>query len=1034
MAPTDILSYVFGGLLTASILYFLLAWFWPARFQSPFHWKFALILSTLFLGLVALWPPAKKLKLGIDLSGGTILVYEIKQDSIQKNVNIEELVSALKKRVNPDGSKDIPIRPLGRDRIELILPNATSEDVEMVKQKLTTQGLLQFRILANRRKDDSAIQRALRPENLKAPEGYSWVRLGELVSGPEDTQSVKVADRTLTDSAQRWATNRYAGATVVLTGRDAANIETRKSFNVDRNTGDTLTLDKPIGLSSVSRYELLLNKSEIGGGLGEDNPNFAIRDFPRGKGIVERRILVKEPPDRMSVSGDDMSNVYSTESQFRPAVGFDFKSSGARKFGALTGANLPEIDGYKYHLAIVLDGEVQSAPAINDQIRDRGVITMGKSGADLNKEVDFLISVLRAGSLPGSLNNTPLQEEQIGPTLGRDTISKGITAIVISILVVPIFMILYYRLAGVIAVVALFLNMILLLGVMALLQASFTLPGLAGFALTIGMSVDANVLIFERMREEAERGASFAHQIRTGFSRAWTAILDSNVCTILSGAVLFLVGTEEVKGFAVTLIIGLIGNLFTAVFSTRVALEFLQRQGLKGVSMFKLFKNPNINFTKPRYYCMAVSAVLIAISLAAFFARGGASSTGDIYNIDFTGGTLITIALDPNAPEVQGKSESDRAAYVRATAGAVLPDSAVEGLNVAGAKERGLRFNIRTTEADSAKVQGDVARAFGSNLDRVTMEVGPGHTVPPRAADAPPIAVRDFAGGREYALSFRRSGEAIAEKPSRIAAAFDAVLAEAKVNAPADHFLVKAADTPIDEPGDTESKALILRTDLDPAQADALVAKLSQQLQNDQALLFERVENFGAAVAGESRNLALMAIIASWLIIIAYLWFRFKDVTYGLAAVIALVHDVLIALGAVALSRWFLPPGYKIDQPMIAAFLTLIGFSVNDTIVIFDRIRELKGKTPVLTEQMINLALNQTLSRTILTTLTAFLVVVILYFFGGEGLAPFSFCLLIGFISGTYSTVYIASPILIDWAGQGKKATATKDSSALATS
>src|SRR5262249_1987046 len=149
-----------------------------------------------------------------------------------------------------------------------------------------------------------------------------------------------------------------------------------------------------------------------------------------------------------------------------------------------------------------------------------------------------------------------------------------------------------------------------------------------------------------------------------------------------------------------------------------------------------------------------------------------------------------------------------------------------------------------------------------------------------------------------------------------------------------------------------------------------------------------------------------------------YLWFRFKDVTYGLAAVIALVHDVLVALGAVALSKWFLPPGYKIDQPMIAAFLTLIGFSVNDTIVIFDRIREIKGKTPFLTENMINLALNQTLSRTILTTFTAFLVVVILYFFGGEGLAPFSFCLLVGFISGTYSTVYIASPILIDWAGK----------------
>lgn len=1030
MALTDVLSYVFGGLLAVSALYFLLAWFWSSRFQSPFHWKFGLILTSLFLGLVALWPP-QDLKLGIDLSGGTILVYEVKPDSAQKNVNLEELISALKKRVNPDGSKDIPIRPLGRDRIELILPNATSEDVEEVKKKLTTQGLLQFRILANRRKDDSAIQRALRPENVKAPEGYNWVRLGELVTGPEDAKTVKVADRVLTDSAQRWVANRYTGASVAITGRDAANIETRKTFTVARNTADSLTLNEPIGLSSVSKYELLLNKSEIGGAPGEDNPNFGIRDFPRGRGIVERRILVKEPPERMNVSGDDMSNVYPEESQFRPAVGFGFKSSGARKFGALTGANLPENDGYKYHLAIVLDGEVQSAPAINDQIRDRGVITLGKSGPDLNKEVDFLISVLRAGSLPGSLNSTPLQEEQIGPTLGRDTISKGIGAIVISMLVVPIFMVLYYRLAGVIAVLALVLNMVLLLGAMGLLQASFTLPGLAGFALTIGMSVDANVLIFERMREEAEKGASFAHQIRTGFNRAWTAILDSNVTTILSGAVLFFVGTEEVKGFAVTLIIGLVANLYTAVFSTRVALEFLQRIGLKKVSMFKLFKNPNINFTRPRYYCMAGSTALILLSLGAFFVRGGGSTSGEIYNIDFTGGTLITIALDPGAPEVQGKSETDRAAYVRETAGQVLPDSAVEGLNVTGASERGLRFNIRTTESDAAKVQQSVARAFGANLNRVTMEVGPGHEAA-KIVEAAAAGVRDFAGGREYTLTFHRGGEQIAERPSRIAAAFETALVEAKVGSPRDHFLVKGADAPIDEPGDTEAKTLVLRTDLDPAQADALIASMSDQLKNNYALLFERVENFGAAVAGESRNLALIAIVVSWLIIIAYLWFRFKEVAYGLAAVIALVHDVLIALGAVALSRWFLPPGYKIDQPMVAAFLTLIGFSVNDTIVIFDRIRELKGKSPHLTESMINLALNQTLSRTILTTFTALLVVVILYFFGGEGLAPFSFCLLIGFISGTYSTVYIASPILIDWIG--KKEPAAKESSAVATS
>ena len=192
-------------------------------------------------------------------------------------------------------------------------------------------------------------------------------------------------------------------------------------------------------------------------------------------------------------------------------------------------------------------------------------------------------------------------------------------------------------------------------------------------------------------------------------------------------------------------------------------------------------------------------------------------------------------------------------------------------------------------------------------------------------------------------------------------------------------------------------------------------------------MLFERLTNFGGTVAGETRVLALIAIVASWLIIVAFLWFRFKSVTYGLAAVIAVVHDVLITLGAVAVSYWLaLVPGirdifmldqFKIDLPMTAAFLTLIGFSVNDTIVIFDRIREIKGKMPHLTTDIINAAVNQTLSRTILTSFTAWLVVVILYYFGGEGLHGFSFCLVVGFMSGTYSTIYIASPILIDWMG-----------------
>ena len=228
---------------------------------------------------------------------------------------------------------------------------------------------------------------------------------------------------------------------------------------------------------------------------------------------------------------------------------------------------------------------------------------------------------------------------------------------------------------------------------------------------------------------------------------------------------------------------------------------------------------------------------------------------------------------------------------------------------------------------------------------------------------------------------------------------------------------------------------LVIRTDLEPDVAKAQLTGLAKSLADNRDLLFERLTNFGGTVATETQTLALIATIASWLIIIAYLWFRFHSLTYGLAAVLAVVHDVLITLGAVAVTYWIaLIPGasylgidqFKIDLPMIAAFLTLIGFSVNDTIVIFDRIREIKGKTPYLTEKMVNDALNQTLSRTILTSLTAWLVVVILYIFGGEGLHGFAFALTIGFLSGTYSTIYIATPILIDWIGTKEPAELVK--------
>jgi SecD/SecF fusion protein len=332
----------------------------------------------------------------------------------------------------------------------------------------------------------------------------------------------------------------------------------------------------------------------------------------------------------------------------------------------------------------------------------------------------------------------------------------------------------------------------------------------------------------------------------------------------------------------------------------------------------------------------------------------------------------------------------------------VLPDAAVETLNLEG-EQAGFRFNIRTTEDDVQKVQSTVAEAFRDTLALIETTVGSPEPIP--SDTTPPSR---FAGGLRFPLSFNRPVDV-----ETVQAQFSSILADAGETNPNSRFALTA----VAEEGDSADgpTRMLLDTNLDEETAQKALTQLATELKTSPGLLFDRLENFGGAVAGEARLLAMVAVVLSWLIIIGYLWIRFKSVSYGLAAVLALVHDVLITLGAVALSP------YKIDLPMIAAFLTLIGFSVNDTIVIFDRIREIKGKSPRLTPELVNAALNQTLSRTILTSLTSWLVVVIFYFFGGEGLRGFSFCLVVGFLSGTYSTIYIAAPILIDWTSGGGK-------------
>jgi SecD/SecF fusion protein len=290
-------------------------------------------------------------------------------------------------------------------------------------------------------------------------------------------------------------------------------------------------------------------------------------------------------------------------------------------------------------LGIILDKRLISAPEIRETISDRGTIS---GGSMTDREVDHIVQILNAGSLPAALNKEPISEWTISPTLGATTVEAGKRAILWSLAAVIVFMIVYYRFAGVIACLALAFNLLLVLALMVLIKAAFTLPGLAGLVLTIGMSVDANVLIYERIREELRSGAALRMAIRNGFSRAMSAIIDSNVTTIIAGVALYYIGTDQVKGFAVTLILGILTSMFTAIFFSRLVFDICERQGwIKEVRMMKVFSAPNFDFLGVRWPAIIASLILIAIGMFAVYKRGG-----QMLDIDFTGGSSVTFALN----------------------------------------------------------------------------------------------------------------------------------------------------------------------------------------------------------------------------------------------------------------------------------------------------------------------------------------------------------------------------------------------------
>jgi SecD/SecF fusion protein len=844
-----------------------------------------------------------------------------------------------------------------------------------------------------------------------------------------------------------------------------------------------------------------------------------IRELVPGEKEV---LVVVDRDERLRVEGSHLSSVVASYDQtMRPCVNFRMNSQGSKLFGLLTRRNLPDKEAGSYaHLGIVMDEALLSAPRIQSTITSQGEI----SGNFTQEEVDELTRVLKAGRLPAVLNKDPISDYNISSLLGRDTIQKGKVAILISIVGVLAFMLIYYRFAGMVACLAVAANLVLIYALMIVIKAAFTLPGLAGLVLTVGMSVDANVLIFERIREELRRGTTLRMAIRNGFDRATTTIVDANITTLITALVLYGIGTDQIRGFAITLILGILMSMFTAIFCSRAIFEIAERRGwIKQLSMMQLISETNINFIGFRKVAAALSLILILIGFGAVAARGK-----KIFDIDFNGGTsvqavlrepmpiedvrakLVDVAEDVSITEVtlpiwpantvykidtSIESEDElqaklKEAFINDLGESGLKTHSMEWEFVDSAKTAANPFKTRTpitqVADDLQPIDADVSTAgeraaFVGRRGILLAQADPVDTNPVDLATEGVLDTLDTSTAEDDASDTTTTDAAATDTE---ADASDTAATEATDNAPQSGETADATsdDSPdesvksvyrttakltFDEEIDANSLRRVISQTAEKANIEAPFVELSnpswdgrsgqgfdvwqvrfstdtdgtsQLLDNLQAELsgtpaWLSSSKIGSAVAGKMKTKAVAAILVSLLGIVAYIWIRFQRVGFGLAAVLALVHDVAITLGAIAVSFWLaksfgflMIEEFKISLAIVAAFLTIVGYSLNDTIVVFDRIREVRGKSPQLREEMVNTSINQTLGRTVLTSTTTLIVVLILYTMGGQGIHGFAFALLIGVLVGTYSSMFVASPALLwmtqtasDQGGGGKK-------------
>ena len=826
-------------------------------------WKWLVLALIAVVSFYVCNPPAEKVRLGLDLNGGTSFTLGVDTEKLAESIiaakpeladqpekvqaeiaktleNCDDrIIQVIRRRVDSMGTNEPVIQGMKNHRLLVQLPGADEKTRKEAKASLQNAAFLEFRL--THPKNDQLVAKLLSKE--VAPEGYKKAGNGYA----RDTNWAEVSKKP-----------GYAARLARFEAPDA-------------------------------RYSFMLEDN----GDGTYSPNFIARSTdPR----VTGEDLISSAVERDPTTGS-------------LAIGFRLSSEGGRKFSTLTrnykahGPKNPTDRGRQ--LAIILDDQLISAPVIQSEIGSSGQIT-GRFDA---KSAKKLSDELNAGALPAPLKI--LAETTVAPTVGQDAIHSGLIAAALGFCLVAIFMFIYYWMTGLVADIALFLDIALLptalvfvaniLGVFAHDPAMggggsmqlpvLTMPGIAGLVLSLGMAVDANVLIFERIREEFAAGKASGEAVKNGYGRAFTAIFDSNLTTIITGVILFIVGTGPVRGFAITLTAGVVLSMFTAVVVTRLVLDHcVNPDSKKPFKMRHFFKNPKFDFMKVTKFTVGGSFAIIAIALAIFVVRF-MNNKAAVLSVDLTGGTSIVYNFKQDA---------------------------------------------KPAESDIRKVLNDFDNAA---VIQYTAGVG------------------------------------------------DATL------------LVKTGETAETAKGQA----------LENKDVGAYVTKLLQEKFPQAEFNAASVDEVGSMVGADLKKSGTYAVIFSLIAILLYVGFRFQF-GFGLGALVALAHDALISIGLFSLC------GRQISLIVITAVLTIIGYSVNDTVVVFDRIREMLRHDKRLSfYDLCNKSLNACLSRTVITSVTTFFAVLALFAFGDGSIFDFALIMLIGVVAGTFSSVFIATPIMFWW-------------------